>query len=220
MTAPGSSKRLLGERKDMSSTSRLSVLAILAAIVLIPGTIASADPRDPKCPNPAGNYPPGQCKRLRVSTSLVVAGSDITVSGDGFAPAVTVEISLRSQPTRLANVTTDSAGMFSEKVAIPSNAPLGHQQLRALGPGSDGQPLLLTADISIRRADGDGRHQNRAPASRNSDRANDDASASLAAAHREAERPSPGVLLPVLLGVGLAVSAALVMLARRRVKHQ
>ena len=100
------------------------------------------------CPNPAGKYPPGQCKKVSLSSNAVERGSSVEVNGDGFSPNTPVQVFLGSGMS-LGTVVTDASGAFSSKLAVPANATLGQGQVTVKGADEAGAPLALSSDVNI-----------------------------------------------------------------------
>ena len=88
---------------------------------------------------------------LVLSTDLPVAGGKLSVSGTGFAPQSSVDITFESTPIHLATARTDATGAFSVEVTIPSGAS-GEHQIVAAGEDAQGEPLVLTATVQITSA--------------------------------------------------------------------
>jgi hypothetical protein len=70
------------------------------------------------------------------------------VSGGGFAAHTRIEIFLYSTPTMLATATTDTAGAFSARVALPAGVSGAHT-LVAGGMGTDQQFRYLNVPVTI-----------------------------------------------------------------------
>jgi hypothetical protein len=104
------------------------------AAVLIAGGLAffvgtaHAAPPHPKCPNPAGKYPPGQCKFKTTKTSAH-PGDPVQVQGTGFSKncGVTIKLDL----TTIGATKTDGNGTFSGTAKIPTNTKPGSHTLSA-----------------------------------------------------------------------------------------
>src|SRR3954447_22176462 len=95
--------------------SAFTAAALVVAGLAFTATTAIAAPPNPKCPNPAGKYPPGQCKFL-TSTTQAHPGDPVSVSGTGFSANCGVAIKLDN--TTLSNLDTDSTGSFTGQVTI------------------------------------------------------------------------------------------------------
>lgn len=98
--------------------------------------------------------------------STFVGGQAIRVTGRGFAADQAVIVDLGTNDdnytSELGTVAADSAGTLDAIVEIPTSAPTNEDALlEALGPGADGEALLLISEIKLSTsfasdADGDG----------------------------------------------------------------
>lgn len=112
----------------------VSLLAISAAIVLaVEAAVAHGNPEVKVEPNPAP-----------------FAG-DVTIEGEGFEEEAEVSLTLQGVlgEISLGSVTTDSEGMFSLTVDLPSTATPGSYRIRAVGPDD-----VAIADVRIQEAEG------------------------------------------------------------------
>lgn len=100
------------------------------------------------CPNPAGKYPPGQCKKVSLSSNAVERGQSVEVNGDGFSPNSPVNVFLGPDQS-IATVVTDATGAFSAKVAVPANATVGERQITVKGADDAGTPTAMSSDVNI-----------------------------------------------------------------------
>ncbi|HXH91979.1 MAG TPA: GDSL-type esterase/lipase family protein [Thermoanaerobaculia bacterium] len=94
---------------------------------------------------------------------VVVAGQQLSLSGDGFAPGATVTITLNaSDPLVLGMVTADLSGQFGTTITIPADVvPTPLARLEAAGKGANLVSRLLLAYPTVGPAatvdqDGDG----------------------------------------------------------------
>ena len=110
----------------MKRSGRLATL-LVAALVLLLGFGASASAR------PVA-YPVTGCSMVLVSSTEVVQGGSLVVSGTGFAPGAHLTIEFHSTVVVLAHVTTDADGAFSTTVTIPADA-VGHHTITVSGGG-------------------------------------------------------------------------------------
>lgn len=136
------------------SSFALTVATAVSAVALavaVGGPAAYAQSSD--CPD----YPPGQCGQMQVSSTTVVPGGTVTVSGSGFAPNSTVFIEIRPDGRRLGQVTTDASGAFSLTVTIPADTEPGRYRLVAIGQDPSGAPLTLSAGITVTSGNAGGR---------------------------------------------------------------
>ena len=85
---------------------------------------------------------------LSVSNATPSAGSEITVSGEGFAPTSPVQITIASSPQLLATVESDASGAFSVTVSIPASLS-GQHTISATGTDAAGSVLVLTAVVEV-----------------------------------------------------------------------
>ena len=68
-----------------------------------------------------------------VSSAIVPAGAQLTVTGSGFAPGETVQIVLQSTHVTLGTAVAGATGLISKLVTIPANTPLGAQTIVLTG---------------------------------------------------------------------------------------
>ena len=71
-----------------------------------------------------------------IDRTSVVAGGEITVSGQGFLPGEQVQVWLHSDPELLAVVVADSLGKVNTAVTIPTTTPAGTHHLELTGVAS------------------------------------------------------------------------------------
>ena len=76
-------------------------------------------------------------------------GEEITVSGGGFAPGVTVTVAIQSDPVQLARTEADAEGDISVTVAIPASFPAGEHPITATGDDPDGGTLTLRQEVTV-----------------------------------------------------------------------
>jgi hypothetical protein len=76
-------------------------------------------------------------------------GVPTTVSGDGFAPGVNVDITVESAPIQLKTVAADATGAISTTVTIPTDLPAGTHTLKATGATIDGGTLVLSTQFVV-----------------------------------------------------------------------
>jgi len=88
-----------------------------------------------------------QCIAPGVNPSTIVAGASVTFTGGGCAAATNVAVSLNG--TSLGSTTSDSKGNFSAPVTIPSGTPTGTQTLTASCLDPSGNPLTVTATVTV-----------------------------------------------------------------------
>ena len=112
----------------------VSLLVIGAALVL--GAAAA---------NAHGN------PEVSVEPNPVAYGGEVTIDGVEFEEEIEVSLILEGAlgEISLGSATTDSEGMFSLTVALPSTAAPGSYRIRAVGPEG-----VAIADVRIREAEG------------------------------------------------------------------
>jgi hypothetical protein len=79
----------------------------------------------------------------------VVAGGDLTVSGENWASRSEVKVVLRSDPVVLGTVTTGRDGTFTETFALPDGIAAGAHEVHLTGRGADGNRATVVLDITI-----------------------------------------------------------------------
>src|SRR6266550_7197281 len=122
----------------------MSIRRLLAGAAL--GVIASA-----LAPVAAGAQPiyPPQTGGLTVSATSVVAGSAVSVSGTGFAPASSVTVTVVVQDfgvVRSFTTKADSAGNVATSVLL---SVAGTATVTMSGADPDGVPRLLTSTVFV-----------------------------------------------------------------------
>jgi hypothetical protein len=112
------------------SSAGIVVLCLCFAAFMGVGT-AHAKEKGHNCPNPAGKYPPGQCKFV-TSTDAGPPGTKVKVGGAGYSKNNTVTLSMHSaKAVVLGTFHTDSSGAWGGTVVIPSGAATGQHELSA-----------------------------------------------------------------------------------------
>lgn len=99
-------------------------------------------------PLPLPDTPPTTGGTLIGVPSPVPAGTDIVVSGHGFAPGAPVTIGMYTTPTPLGTTLADNSGAFRATVTVPADAR-GVHTFTALGIAPDGTTLTLLADALV-----------------------------------------------------------------------
>lgn len=125
----------------------VAAVALLALVALGGGAALGAEAPPAKCPNAAGYYPPGQCKKLLVSRTRVVPGGSLQVSASGYAPGSAVSIELPER--RLARGTADGQGRLALGLEVPADTASGDYELTSVGTDEAGHPLVLAAAVSV-----------------------------------------------------------------------
>lgn len=77
------------------------------------------------------------------------AGDVIEVSGAGYAPGGSVDITLESDPVLLKTVRTDATGAFVTTVTIPAGISAGVHTLKATGPDPAGGLRVLSMSVTV-----------------------------------------------------------------------
>ncbi|MFF2271777.1 hypothetical protein ACFVTX_05870 [Agromyces sp. NPDC058136] len=95
--------------------------------------------------------PVGPADGTLAITGDFVAGGDITVTGDGFAPNTEYDVELHSDPQSLGTVTTDAEGDFRLDATIAPSTPAGEHDVVLL---EDGEEVASTG-ITIAAASGE-----------------------------------------------------------------
>ena len=80
----------------------------------------------------------------------LTAGQKVTLTGEGFAPGTTVQLTVFSSPVSLGTVVAGEDGSFSVEVTIPANLADGTHHLVATGIAADGttRNLVITVTVS------------------------------------------------------------------------
>jgi hypothetical protein len=134
---------------------RASVHVIaVAGLLMLPlaGMASAATTPGFNCPNPAHKYPPGQCKKLAMSTSKVEPGGAVKVDGSGFAPNSAVQVYLGAFDQSVATVVTDGSGAFSTKVLVPRNVTTGGKDIVLKGADVAGAPYEMAGHLDVVRS--------------------------------------------------------------------
>jgi hypothetical protein len=116
-----------------STRTALLAAAIAALVIFTGGTASSYTISGP----------------LSVSDTTVVPGQQVTVSGSGYEPGATVEVTLTSTPVLLTTTTADGGGAISATVTIPLGTDPGAHTLSATGAAPEGDTLVLSAEITV-----------------------------------------------------------------------
>lgn len=89
---------------------------------------------------------------VSVSTTSVVQGGTVTISGTGFTEGATVRVDVASDPLTLTTATVDASGTFGYTWTVPSDFEVGAHTLYVYQDGS----LVSTSGITVTAADGSG----------------------------------------------------------------
>ena len=115
--------------------------ALLAALVL--GLAAAQTPALAQ-----GTYPVVEGTLTATSSTTVTEGGTLTITGGGFAPGATVDITAASAVTFLGTTTADATGTISATVSLAHLGP-GRHTIMATGPDATGGTLELSLVIEI-----------------------------------------------------------------------
>jgi hypothetical protein len=139
-------------------------------------------------PAAAQTYPP-TTGTLTVSSSVVVPGQPVTVSGSGAGSGATVTITFASTPVVVATTTASAAGDFTATFEVPHEATAGLHTITATADGA----VLGTVTVRVLAATSDENE-------------------------KEGGLPFTGLnlLLRVGVGAGLILAGAVLLVAVRR----
>ena len=84
----------------------------------------------------------------------VSAGDAIVVSGAGFSPGGSIDVTIESAPILLKTVGADATGAFTTTVTIPSGLAPGTHTLKATGPDPAGGLRVLSIAVTVSGAGG------------------------------------------------------------------
>jgi hypothetical protein len=79
----------------------------------------------------------------------VTAGQQITLSGDGYLPGSTVELTVYSTPVSLGTAQVGADGRFSAAVILPKDLVNGVHHLVASGLDENGNPRYLVVEVAV-----------------------------------------------------------------------
>lgn len=127
----------------------VAALAIAAGTLGATGT-AAAVPQLPHRAPSIGSYPV-HTGTLQVtgSTTGLLPGSSLTVSGGGYMPGSSIQLSLYSEKHVLGTETADPSGSFTGAYGLPTDLCQGSHTVEAVGPAPDGGTLIETVTITI-----------------------------------------------------------------------
>ncbi len=89
---------------------------------------------------------------LTTDKGTVPQGGKVVVTGQGYMPDDSVDVYLNSTPVLLTTVATDGSGGFSVTVTIPTTTAVGAHTIEGLGLDPAGEPLSLTAPLTVTAA--------------------------------------------------------------------
>ncbi len=124
---------------NRSLMSRLA--ALLAVIVVLMASQAGAQ----TYPVTTGDLSVGDSSP---EASNLTAGSQISVSGNGFSPGVTITITIESDPVTLGTTQSDENGAFTFTGTIPADFTNGAHTVKASGQNNDGT-LVLNRGVTV-----------------------------------------------------------------------
>jgi len=93
----------------------------------------------------AGLAPPG----IEVNKDVLRPGDSLYVTGAGFAPGSSVDITIESTPVLLGTVTADPSGTVASTVQIPSTIAAGVHTIKLTGQTVGGAVLVQSQEITI-----------------------------------------------------------------------
>ena len=116
-----------------------------------PGTrsAAVAVPFSTTVPASNGSLTPGAG-----SSSKVVAGKTMVVSGTGYQPGSTVTVLIYSSPQVLTTVVADASGNFTVTVTVPAGLAAGEHTLVASGVDTLGNQRFTTLAVTVSASGG------------------------------------------------------------------
>jgi hypothetical protein len=117
--------------------ARRAALLAAAVVALMPVGVAAA----------AGPYPPPSSGSASVNPSRIKPGQCTNFSGDGFAPDTALSIADNDVPK--TTTTSDKNGKFKIRMCYSTDASKGEHELSATGTGSQGDPLRVSAILTI-----------------------------------------------------------------------
>lgn len=130
----------------------LAAASITGVAVLgfqVPAAVAQPSPGF-NCPNPAGNYPPGQCRRAATDDTPQRGQSISVTSGSGsFTPGESVQVRVLGM---VFNLTADSTGNVTATFTIPSDAKCGRTNVVFDGASSSDVSVPINVDCAAAAA--------------------------------------------------------------------
>lgn len=98
---------------------------------------------------PTTNGGPVSSSTGTIDDDRVTPGQLVTISGSGFAPAVTLTMTFFSHPRSLGTTQSDSAGAFRASVRIPTDAEAGRHVITVVGPRAQGGTHTVQISLSV-----------------------------------------------------------------------
>jgi LPXTG-motif cell wall-anchored protein len=123
----------------------------LIAMLAVGGTASAqtAGNKSARCPGGSStSYSPSR-GTLSVSDTTPAPGDKETAFGCGYKPGSKVDVDLFSAPVRVASVVAGADGGFTATFNIPAGTTPGSHTVESSGVNSAGQPLLLSASITV-----------------------------------------------------------------------
>jgi LPXTG-motif cell wall-anchored protein len=118
---------------------RVVVASLLAAVVVLAGVPASADP---------GDYPPHGVT-FEVDPLFAACGATVTGAGAHWQPGSRVTFVVAGQI--IGSVQAAAGGTFSTTFELPTSLGIGDHAITARGTDESGAPQSLTTSITITR---------------------------------------------------------------------
>ncbi|HWG93539.1 MAG TPA: LPXTG cell wall anchor domain-containing protein [Mycobacteriales bacterium] len=136
-------------RRTGRALAALSVAAVAAVGLHVPAAVAQQPAPGFNCPNPGGQYPPGQCRRT-TSDSTPARGQSITVtSGSGtFDPGSQGRFGVQSTYQELGGFTADTTGNAAVTFTVPSTLSDGQHNVVFRGV-LNGAPNEVRVPITV-----------------------------------------------------------------------
>ncbi|GAA2090714.1 hypothetical protein GCM10009759_14500 [Kitasatospora saccharophila] len=107
----------------------------------------------------AGSYPVSEgTLAATTQTTDLVPGGGVTVTGGGYQPGGTIELTLHSTPVALGKATADGSGSFTTTVTLPADTTPGTHTIQATGPDARGGTRVdsLTVEVNGGGSSSDG----------------------------------------------------------------
>ncbi len=95
-------------------------------------------------PGPDPGADPGTDPTIAIAGGTVAAGGKVTVTGAGFAPTESLQVTPHSDPVDLALAASDAWGAFSTVVPVPRDTPPGAHRIEVRGAASGSAWANLT----------------------------------------------------------------------------
>ncbi|QKW23323.1 hypothetical protein HUT16_33340 [Kitasatospora sp. NA04385] len=98
----------------------------------------------------AGSYPVSNGTLTATSrTTGLAPGSSVAVTGGGYQPGGTIELTLFSTPVALGTATADGSGTFKATVKLPADTAPGTHTIQAVGPDARGGTRVDTLTVEV-----------------------------------------------------------------------